>query len=72
MHYNFVCKIDSRFSTFGLSEAELNGGGGGYRPAAPAAYSGYRDSERVGLRGGNIPLGFLATSLRFLSYLVSI
>jgi hypothetical protein len=57
----------NRFSGFGLTEGELNNNN--YRPAA---FQGYQDSERVGFRHQNIPIRFLATSLRLLSYLVSL
>ena len=59
--------INNRFSNFGLNEAEIQGK---YRPAAQ--YSGSQDSERVGYRHQNVPLRFLASSLKLLSFLVSI
>ena len=59
--------INNRFSSFGLNEGEVQGK---YRPAAQ--FPGYKESERVGYRHQNIPLQFLASSFKLLSYLVSI
>ena len=56
--------INNRFSSFGLNEGEVQGK---YRPA-----TGYKESDRVGYRHQNIPLQFLASSFKLLSYLVSI
>ena len=57
-----------RFSEFGLNDGELNNNNNYH----PAAFQGYQDSERVGFRAKNIPIRFLATSLRLLSFLVSL
>ena len=54
----------NRFSSFGLTEAELNGPGYG-RPAP--VQQGYPESS-VGYRRRINPLGFLESTLRFLSH----
>ena len=57
----------NRFSSFGLTESELNGNN--FRRPGPIQ-QGYPDAERVGYRNGDIPVRFLGSALRILSSIV--